>query len=115
MRKDKVNYTLWDIAGGKNYRKVWHNYIEEATLIVYFIDASDQSTQDEVAESLRAVLEDPNVKGRSMVFFMNKSVEKCLTKDRESFNSLTYQDLIKKLSCDKDIRVFIEDLCCLEL
>lgn len=71
---DKKKYILWDLAGSKNYRKVWHSYIEESDIILFFIDGSNQTNAEEVRTSIRDFLADLNIQGKKIVFYINKNV-----------------------------------------
>lgn len=73
--REKTKYTLWDLAGSKNYRQVWHSYLEEADLIVFMIDGADSSKYDDAAQSIRGLIEnEPKLHGKTLLFLVNKSV-----------------------------------------
>lgn len=72
---EKTKYTLWDLAGSKNYRQVWHSYIEEADLVVFMIDGADQNKYSDSAEAIRGLIQnEPKLNGRTLLFLVNKSV-----------------------------------------
>jgi len=48
--------------------------VEEADLILFFIDGSNLSNSEEVASSIKNLLQDPNITEKKIVFFINKNV-----------------------------------------
>ena len=71
---DKKRFTVWDIAGGPNYRKVWHSYLEEAHALVFLLDGSAPERLEEARQALRTLLADERVAGKPVQFYVNKSV-----------------------------------------
>lgn len=65
---------LWDLAGSKNYRKVWHSYYEEANMIIFMLDGSAADKLQDTKEALEGALEDQNLKGKLCYFLINKNV-----------------------------------------
>jgi GTPase SAR1 family protein len=71
-----VKYTFWDIAGNKNFYRIWKNYIGDADLIVFFVDACSKikSKVEEDVSAFKIVVEDPQAQGKKILFLMNKNV-----------------------------------------
>lgn len=75
MTEDQVKFMIWDIAGGKGYRKVWHSYIPDADLIIFMIDGADFGKSEDVVDALREMTSDEHLVGKTVVCFVNKSVK----------------------------------------
>jgi len=43
---DGVKYTFWDIAGDKNFYRIWKNYLDDSDLIIFFVDGLGKSEKD---------------------------------------------------------------------
>lgn len=56
-----VKFTFWDIAGNKNFYKIWKNYIGEAHLIVFFVDGTEKSKAERTEDlsALKVITSDP--------------------------------------------------------
>lgn len=65
---------LWDIAGSKNYRKVWHSYIPDADLVIFMIDGSDFSKNEDVSASIKESMSNESISGKVFLFLVNKNV-----------------------------------------
>lgn len=53
---------------------MWHSYIPDANLIVFMIDGSDMSKLEDTEEAIMEMLSDPSIKGKSILFLINKNV-----------------------------------------
>jgi small GTP-binding protein len=71
---DNKKFTVWDIAGGVNYRKVWHSYLEEADALVFMVDGSAEERLEEARQAVRTLLADERVAGKAVQFYVNKGV-----------------------------------------
>jgi small GTP-binding protein len=107
---EKKKFTVWDIAGGRNYRKVWHSYIEEADALVFVVDGAALERLEEVREALRALLADPRTAGKTLQCFLNKSVA-ASDQDRDGFSVLPFSDMIREEAKACSLRLFIDELC----
>lgn len=65
---------IWDIAGSKNYRRVWHSYIPEAHLVVFMIDGSDLSKLPDTEDAINEMLADESIDKKPVLFLVNKNV-----------------------------------------
>ena len=65
---------LWDIAGSKNYRRVWHSYIPDAHLIVFMIDGAALLKIQDTEESLKEMISDQSIEQKTVLFLINKNV-----------------------------------------
>jgi GTPase SAR1 family protein len=87
---------LWDIAGSMNYRKVWHSYISDASLVVFMIDGANH---DKKAEDRTVPHQQERTEG--------------LTQDKDEFNLLPWDDIIQNCTKGLTCKIFIEETSCL--
>lgn len=104
--KNNIKYTIWDIAGGKNYRQVWHSYIKDADFIIYMIDGSNHSRLEEDRSTIRSIIEDCNMKDKSILFYINKN-------DIDGYDYLLYADMIRGIKIDYTINIYIDECSCM--
>ena len=78
IKKDKINYTFWDLAGNKNYWKIWKNYIEEANLIIFMVEGKlkDRKSLENDEKAFNIIKEDERIEGKNVLLLVNKNVKK---------------------------------------
>ena len=42
IETEQAQYVLWDLGGQESIRSLWRSYFEEATAVVFVLDASDR-------------------------------------------------------------------------
>ena len=67
-----LNFVAWDIGGQNIIRKMWHNYFENASAVVFVIDSSDKNRFNEVREELQKLTEHRFLKQCPFLIFANK-------------------------------------------
>jgi small GTP-binding protein len=75
--KQGVSLSVWDLEGKHASKKHWPGYFQEANAIVFVIDATDQPKFKKIGSELRELMDDPQLKAKSILIFANK----CDTED----------------------------------
>lgn len=104
---------MWDIAGSKNYRKVWHSYIPDSDLIIFMIDGSDFDKREDVKAALQEMLSNEKINEKVILFLVNKNVGRSYFKDNDKFNILPWNDMISNLTRQLTCTVFVQETSCL--
>lgn len=52
VRFKNVEFTIWDIGGQTNIRRLWNYYFDNTNAIIYMVDSSDLERYDLAKETL---------------------------------------------------------------
>ena len=69
-----VTFTVWDVGGQDNIRRLWSYYYQNADGLVYVVDSSDRERMDESCEELHSILNDDQMRNVPFVIIANKQV-----------------------------------------
>eukprot|EP01089_Gocevia_fonbrunei_P004143 TRINITY_DN1413_c0_g1_i2.p1 TRINITY_DN1413_c0_g1~~TRINITY_DN1413_c0_g1_i2.p1 ORF type:complete len:187 (-),score=44.68 TRINITY_DN1413_c0_g1_i2:16-576(-) len=69
-----LEFTVWDVGGQNNIRKLWKHYYKGANGIIFVVDSNDRSTDrvKEARDELKQLLDDEELKGVPLLVFANK-------------------------------------------
>jgi len=69
---NKVNFTVWDVAGQDRVRPLWRHYFRGSEGLIFVLDSHDRQRVPEAKEELHAIIRDSEMKGVPVVVFANK-------------------------------------------
>eukprot|EP01063_Lacrimia_lanifica_P024352 TRINITY_DN32277_c0_g1_i1.p1 TRINITY_DN32277_c0_g1~~TRINITY_DN32277_c0_g1_i1.p1 ORF type:complete len:179 (+),score=68.97 TRINITY_DN32277_c0_g1_i1:147-683(+) len=103
--KGKVNFTVFDMGGAKNYRGLWAHHYANAQGVIFVIDTSDKIRMVCVKNELEMLLEHKDLAGVPILFFANKI---------DIAESLTPNDCVERLGLmelchDRTFQIFPSD------
>ncbi|CAI4223127.1 unnamed protein product [Auanema sp. JU1783] len=80
------NIKAFDLGGGERIRDIWTNYYAEVHGVIFVVDLTDPSRQDETYQCIRDCIENKDTFGKPFLFVMNnvaggdiEDVDFCLT------------------------------------
>ncbi|KAF8366332.1 hypothetical protein PRIPAC_84161 [Pristionchus pacificus] len=80
---DQARLNFWDVGGQEDLRCLWANYLDEASALIYVVDASRPDLLPTVAESFKEVMKVERVKEVPILVAVNKSeLEGAITADK---------------------------------
>ncbi|GMR52954.1 hypothetical protein PMAYCL1PPCAC_23149 [Pristionchus mayeri] len=80
---DQARLNFWDVGGQEDLRCLWANYLDEASALIYVVDASRPDLLPTVAESFKEVMKVERVKEVPILVAVNKSeLEGAITADQ---------------------------------
>eukprot|EP00940_MAST-03C_sp_MAST-3C-sp2_P002891 g2891.t1 len=68
----KWDILFWDLGGHKSMREIWEHYYEEASAIMFVIDAADPRRVPEAEKELRRLVGDKRLAGIPILLAANK-------------------------------------------
>lgn len=72
IKYGRLTFTLFDIGGQQNFRKMWHHYFENCNAIVFVIDCNDGNRFATVKDEIWKLLRHPQLQDIPFLFFANK-------------------------------------------
>ncbi|XP_031568850.1 ADP-ribosylation factor-like protein 3 [Actinia tenebrosa] len=73
LTTDGLNLNIWEIGGSQKYRDYWPNFIEDCSLLVYIVDASNPSRFEESNKVLHGLLSEPKLYGVPVLLVTSKN------------------------------------------
>ncbi|PFH53953.1 hypothetical protein AMATHDRAFT_136136 [Amanita thiersii Skay4041] len=92
IRKGRVTFKLWDVAGQPKFRSMWERYCNGVDAIVFVVDSFDQEKFNTARFELHQLVGNPTLSGVSLLVLGNKN-------DLDGHASV--KDLIRELQLDK--------------
>ncbi|VDC04490.1 unnamed protein product [Peniophora sp. CBMAI 1063] len=92
IRKGKVTFKIWDVAGQPKFRSMWERYCNGVDAIVFVVDSTDSERFETARFELHSLLSQPTLAGVPLLVLGNKN-------DVEDHASV--QDLIRELELSK--------------
>ena len=81
--------TLWDLGGQQSFRSIWDKYFDDADILIYVVDAADETRFTEAAKTLTTVLE--HTEKLPVLVVANKS-DMPLSHDVDSLRTLFHME-----------------------
>jgi small GTP-binding protein len=72
IKYGRLTFSLFDIGGQTNFRKLWHHYFENCNAVVFVIDSNDTDRFHVVKEEVWNLLNHPLLSDIPFLFFANK-------------------------------------------
>ncbi|KAJ9458663.1 ADP-ribosylation factor-like protein 6 [Diplonema papillatum] len=103
--KGKVNFTVFDMGGAKQFRSLWTHYYQNVQGVIFVIDTSDKIRMVIVKDELKMLIEHKDLAGVPILFFANKI---------DIAGSLSPQDCVEQLGLmellhDRTFQIFPSD------
>lgn len=77
-----IEFTLWDVGGQDEIRKLWNHYYPGTDGIIFVVDAQDIDRMDDVKEEVQHLFIQQELSEVPMLIFANKQdLPNCLTED----------------------------------
>ncbi|KAL4435158.1 hypothetical protein ABPG74_003651 [Tetrahymena malaccensis] len=78
-----VKLKVWDLGGQKSIREVWDQYFLESDAVIYVVDSTDKSKEDESMEEFQKLLKNEQLKNAVFLIFANKQdIDGAMTADQ---------------------------------
>mmetsp|Transcript_22913 Transcript_22913/g.23563 ORF Transcript_22913/g.23563 Transcript_22913/m.23563 type:complete len:188 (-) Transcript_22913:32-595(-) len=74
LRKNNINFTIFDMSGQGRYRTLWEHYYQDAEAIIFVIDSTDRLRMCVAKAELETLLQHNSIRDSSIpiIFFANK-------------------------------------------
>eukprot|EP00826_Nyctotherus_ovalis_P028373 TRINITY_DN2241_c0_g1_i4.p8 TRINITY_DN2241_c0_g1~~TRINITY_DN2241_c0_g1_i4.p8 ORF type:complete len:175 (+),score=56.46 TRINITY_DN2241_c0_g1_i4:3420-3944(+) len=74
FKKNKINFTVFDMSGQSKYRTLWEQYYEEAEAVIFLVDSSDKFRVPIARNELDLLLSHKAIATRTVpiLFYANK-------------------------------------------
>lgn len=72
IKYEGLTLDVWDLAGQKNSRLLWRNYLENTNSIMFVIDSTDKKRIENVKYELDLILHNERLAGIPLCFCLNK-------------------------------------------
>lgn len=72
LRKNQVEFQIWDAPGQRNLRRIWNNGFNRAKLLVFVVDTSDDERFSESKDEFMKVISEPDTKELPVIFCYHK-------------------------------------------
>ncbi|KAF8349332.1 Arl8a protein [Amanita rubescens] len=92
IRKGRVTFKLWDIAGQPKYRSLWERYCNGMDAIVFIVDSFERDKFNTARFELHQLIGNPTLSGVPLLVLGNKN-------DLEGH--ATVKELIRELQLDR--------------
>ncbi|KAJ3287599.1 hypothetical protein HDU76_007798 [Blyttiomyces sp. JEL0837] len=83
-----LNFTVWDIGGHDNNRRLYQHYYKSAQGIIFVIDSQDRNRILEARDELERIISDDELRDVALLIFANK---------QDLPGAMTTGELIEKL------------------
>lgn len=67
-----VTFTVWDVGGQEKLRPLWRFYFTNTDALIFVVDSQDRERMALAKAELRAIVEDPLMRGAAVLVFANK-------------------------------------------
>ena len=67
-----LNMSVWDIGGQDRIRKLWRHYYQGTNLLIWVVDANDDSRLEEAREELQGLLKEDELRDAVLLVYANK-------------------------------------------
>ncbi|MES1909116.1 MAG: hypothetical protein MHM6MM_001917 [Cercozoa sp. M6MM] len=82
MKKEGVQFKVWDIGGQRQYRSEWPRYTRGCDVIIFLVDAADVERLDDARHELHKLLDDRELAGMPLLVLANKiDLPTCVPED----------------------------------
>lgn len=72
IKYGRLTFSMFDIGGQTQFRRLWHHYFENCNAVVFVIDSVDKHRFCTVKEEVWRLLDHPMLKNIPFLFFANK-------------------------------------------
>ena len=72
LQHKKTNFTMWDVGGRQQLRKLWKHYYTDSDAIIFVVDSNDKDRLDESRDELHKMMSDEILKSVSLLILVNK-------------------------------------------
>merc|ERR1712209_294688 len=67
-----LNFTVWDVGGQEEIRKLWRHYYQGTNGLIYVVDSSDRERLEDAQEELFRILQEEEMRDAAVLVFANK-------------------------------------------
>lgn len=67
-----VSLNIWEVGGSEKVRSYWGNFIQDTSVLVFVLDASDANRLQEAVTQLKQLVDDPRLQKVPIVVLANK-------------------------------------------
>ncbi|KAI0322037.1 Arl8a protein [Amylostereum chailletii] len=92
VRKGKVTFKIWDVAGQPKFRSMWERYCNGVDAVVFVVDSTDHDKFETARFELHSLLSHPTLAGVPLLVLGNKN---------DVPGHASVQDLIRELELNK--------------
>eukprot|EP00871_Galdieria_phlegrea_P002047 jgi/Galph1/2843/GphlegSOOS_G1536.1 len=72
LKVENAIFLVWDFGGKKQLRPIWERYVNDASAVVFVIDATCANKTEEDAQLLRELLERKELSNKPFLIYINK-------------------------------------------
>lgn len=97
-----INFTVWDVGGQDQIRRLWSHYYRGTNGLIYVVDSADRERILQAKEELEKMLGEQEMKDAALLVLANK---------QDLPNAMTSTEIMQKLNLealDRDRKWFIQ-------
>jgi len=89
IKRDGVNFTMWDLGGQDKIRSLWKHYYHNTDVLIFVVDSNDTERFKIAKKEFHSIMNEEDMKNAKVLIFCNKQdlpnacTTKRLSKDLE--------------------------------